>query len=122
MTGTHAIWVESGSTRFLMETTDGLIVDGAKPQEVASGIPAGLKGVADLGDVATRFERLKDVVTQIGKDFAQSIEKIPSPTKAKIEFGITLSGEGGMPMITKTKGEASIRIVIEWSKAVTTTE
>jgi hypothetical protein len=115
----RAIWVESGSKRFLVETDETIAIaaDGAAPKRGAKGVPTGMKPVVDLGQALKRFQQAKDMIVHMGTEFADSIEKMPTPSKASIEFGITLAGETGVPMLTKASGEASIKVCIEWAKA-----
>jgi len=109
----RAIWVEFGSRSFLFETDETIVIE---EQDAPQGKSAGKKAAADLGSALKRFQLAKDMIVQVGTEFAESIERLPDPTRAKIEFGITLAGKSGVPMLTKASDEGSLKVSIEWAK------
>jgi hypothetical protein len=114
----RAIWIEFGSRSFLFETDETVVIEEQDaPRASPPGRPAGRKPAADLGSALKRFQLAKDMIVQVGTEFAESIERLPDPTRAKIEFGITLAGKSGVPMLTKASGEASLKVSIEWAKS-----
>ena len=113
--GRRAIWVEFGSRSFLIETDDTVVIEGQG--KGSAGGPAGMQPAADLASALKRFQHAKDMIVQVGTEFAESVERLPAATKAKIEFGITLAGESGVPMLTKSSDEASLKVTLECAKA-----
>ena len=79
---------------------------------------ASLEGTADAaGDLAGRLERINATILGVCRSVhekAYNALNAAKPKEFEIEFGITLSGEAGIPMVTKGSAEAALKIVARW--------
>ncbi|WP_437534909.1 CU044_2847 family protein [Sorangium sp. So ce726] len=109
----EAIKIQSGTTVLLIETDNEKIVErGGAPQadgELQSG---------SSPDQA--LAKLEEMGSSISLACRSLYGKVVSgmndirPAEFTLEFGIKLAGEGGVPMLTKVSGEASIKVTAKW--------
>jgi hypothetical protein len=80
--------------------------------------PASDQGLADAAsDLAARLEHINDTILGVCRSVhenAYNALHAAKPKEFEIEFGITLSGEAGIPMVTKGSAEAALKIVARW--------
>lgn len=89
----------------------GTMVVAAKP---VGGIPVSAKDiVADLGKISSSIERVSTAVL--------GAVKKAGPSKATVELGFALAIESGqvVALFGKGRGEASISVILEWSRDAT---
>jgi len=76
-------------------------------QEIAGGIPS--------------FEGVTEAIEGIAKALAGTLAKV-TPTKAAVEFGLSIALESGKltALFVKGSGNASVKITLEWAGKATT--
>jgi hypothetical protein len=76
------------------------------------------EGLSDAaGNLAERLERINGTILGVCRSVhenAYNALNAAKPKEFEIEFGITLSGEAGIPMVTKGSAEAALKIVARW--------
>jgi hypothetical protein len=79
---------------------------------------ASTEGLSDAaGDLAERLERINATILGVCRsvhDKAYIALSAAKPKEFEIEFGITLSGEAGIPLVTKGSAEAALKITARW--------
>jgi hypothetical protein len=79
---------------------------------------ASTEGLSDAaGDLAERLERINATILGVCRSVheqAYNALNAAKPKEFEVEFGITLSGEAGIPMVTKGGAEAALKIVARW--------
>jgi Trypsin-co-occurring domain 1 len=73
--------------------------------------------VAD-GDVIAKLEKVTDSIERVSRSVLDALKRT-APTKATAELGFSLAIEAGqlVALFGKGKGEASINVTVEWTKA-----
>lgn len=81
-------------------------------------VVAGTSDVKGVADGLPSFEDVKTVITGIGTDIIDAVKAI-APTKATVEFGLTLTVKEGTltGMLVKGGGEAQLTVTLEWERA-----
>ncbi len=79
---------------------------------------------AFTGTGASGGDRAVDKLSELGESFVDVCRRLATsaeeglkkqrPAEVTVEFGLTLAGEGGVPMVTKASGEASIKVTATW--------
>jgi hypothetical protein len=74
--------------------------------------------VADEKIVAT-LERVTAPIERVSREMLEAVKRV-QPSKATVELGFGLAIEQGqlLTLFGKGKGEASIKVTIEWAKGV----
>ena len=77
--------------------------------------------VAD-NDVVAKLEKVTDSIERVSCELLDALKRA-APTKATVELGFSLAIEAGqlVALFGKGKGEASITVTLEWSKAAEST-
>ena len=68
-------------------------------------------------EYAKEFDRVGDYIMLVCDEIYSRYQKAAvsiRPTELEIEFGIKISGEGGIPFISKGSAEATIRVTANW--------
>jgi hypothetical protein len=109
-----------GGARVLVETdNEGIVV--SSDEQVAShiqGIPKDMTPVGATDALAVKFEEVQELIKICCLSLLDTIKEVNEPDSIGVEFGIKLSGEMGVPMISKASGEANFKISLEWKKPV----
>jgi NTP-dependent ternary system trypsin peptidase co-occuring protein len=76
--------------------------------------------VAD-SDVVAKLGKVTDSIERVSREVLEALKRA-APTKATVELGFSLAIEAGqlVALFGKGKGEASISVTLEWSKAAET--
>jgi hypothetical protein len=65
----------------------------------------------DLEEVGTAIvQTCQQIVTRVSSGLAQG-----RPDELELTFGVSLSAEGGIPLITKASGEATFEVRAQWN-------
>jgi hypothetical protein len=82
------------------------------------GPTAPTEGFADAASNLTeRLERINETILGVCSSVHEKAYNAllsAKPKEFEIEFGITLSGEAGIPMVTKGSAEAALKVVARW--------
>jgi hypothetical protein len=72
--------------------------------------------VDDDAKVIARLEGVTKSIETVGREVLESVKKV-KPAKATVELGFGLALEQGqlVALLGKAKGEASIKVTLEWS-------
>jgi seryl-tRNA(Sec) selenium transferase len=108
-----AITVQAGPEQsILIEVADEpQIIEAARVGGEAAGGVTPEKLLAKLDEVAeTIGETCKALHNKVKKNLAGTF-----PKEMSIEFGVTLAGEAGVPLVTKGSVEAAFKITATWS-------
>ena len=95
------------------------MVDIQRVMDKASRHPEARLGIA-IAPVQTkagmRFEEAVGVLRPIVESVAAQFSGLAHrPDKIEVEFGLKFGGEGGLPIVTKVSGEASLQVTLTWS-------
>jgi hypothetical protein len=74
--------------------------------------------VTDLGAIASSIERVsRDIVERLSHEMLETARKA-GPSKVTVELGFGLAVETGhvVAVLGKGRGEASLRVILEWSR------
>jgi hypothetical protein len=72
-------------------------------------------------DVVAKLGKVTDSIERVSREVLDALKRV-APTKATVELGFSLAVEAGqlVALFGKGKGEASINVTLEWSRAVET--
>ena len=77
-----------------------------------------LRGVTDTAEnVARSLTDVGDVIAKASRDVLESMQAglgALAPDEVELEFGVSLSGEVGIPMVTKASGQATFTVRVCW--------
>jgi Trypsin-co-occurring domain 1 len=81
-----------------------------------------LRAVGVVEDIAERTQRFREIMASTLHGYAemvlnavqQSMKDHLAPDSVKLELGLQLGGEAGVPFVTKGTTQANVRITIEW--------
>jgi NTP-dependent ternary system trypsin peptidase co-occuring protein len=70
-------------------------------------------------DVVAKLGKVTDSIERVSREVLDALKRV-APTTATVELGFSLAIEAGqlVALFGKGKGEASINVTLEWSKAV----
>jgi hypothetical protein len=70
-------------------------------------------------DVVAKLGKVTDSIERVSREVLDALKRA-APTKATVELGFSLAIEAGqlVALFGKGKGEASIAVTLEWSRAV----
>lgn len=94
-----------------------IAVDLGKNQLLAARVEVvGGALVSDDEKVLAKLKGVTQSIETVGREVLESVKKI-SPSKAVVELGFGLALEQGqlVALLGKAKGEASIKVTLEWS-------
>lgn len=114
----RAIIVKTKKSTFLAEVDDTVVVPSklqTDDDDTLQGLPRTLQPISDVYGLERDFADIQELIVSCSNDLFEAIKDIPKPEKVTVEFGITLAGEAGFPMLTKASGEASFNVTIEWA-------
>jgi len=82
---------------------------------------------AALGARSISVEGAVDAVREVGKTIASTCESVfaavradledAMPTELELEFGVSLSAEGGIPLVGKLGTGATFKVTAKWTSA-----
>lgn len=113
--GTHRTPQEKGADLMGHERTITVDLGNGQLIAVAAESSSGSALVADE-DVVARLGRVADSVETVSRQFLDALTRI-SPKRAEVELTFGLAVEAGqlVALLGKAKGEASIRVLLEWT-------
>ena len=103
-----AIEVRGDSGAILIEVSDKFDV-----------VAASSEGTAGASDLANKLEDVADTVSDVCKTLHRKIFAALAEAKPdgfELEFGVTLAGEAGVPLVTKGTAECSFKVTAKWGK------
>lgn len=119
-----AVQMKVGEQTFLVETDETVkvpevtvVVPAEEDADATPRRPGTAREIVSRKDIEQNFADVKQVIISCCNSLYDAVNKIPSPEKFSIEFGVKLAGETGIPMLTKASGEANFKITVEWKKA-----
>lgn len=62
-----------------------------------------------------KFDKLMDTLEYVSSSVSKTAQSL-SPDEFEIELGISITGEMGIPFITKTASEGTLKVTIKWKK------
>ena len=70
------------------------------------------------GDVVAKLEKVTESIERVSRGVLDAVKRV-APTKGTVELGFSLAIESGqlVALFGKGRGEASINVTVEWSKA-----
>jgi len=77
--------------------------------------PQGMQEVVSIEDLKISLDSVKDTIISCCHVLQQAMDAV-APQKFAVEFGIKLSGETGIPMLTKSSLEGNFKVTVEWNK------
>jgi len=108
--------VESEGGKVLFETDLTIEVPGSMIPETARpsfGMRPDQVPIGIVEDVQRQFEDIEGVIVQCAKSVDRLVNHI-APDEISVEFGVTLGGEAGIPLVTKGTASANFKISIKW--------
>ncbi|MCG8328663.1 MAG: hypothetical protein MI974_13305 [Chitinophagales bacterium] len=70
----------------------------------------------DKGNKAGRsFDKLMNTLESISNSVSETAKSL-GPDEFEIELGLSISGEMGIPFVTKTASEGTLKVTIKWKK------
>lgn len=78
-------------------------------------IPEGAEEVVSIEDLKANLDSVKDTIVSCCQVLQEAMKAV-EPEKFAVEFGIKLSGETGIPMLTKSSVEGNFKVTVEWHK------
>lgn len=85
--------------------------------EIAPGISP-LRGAEEsLAAVASGVADVGSVIAQASRDILQTLKEGLEdlvPSDVELEFGVSLRGDAGIPIIAKASGEATFKVRVSW--------
>jgi len=80
--------------------------------------PNPLRGaVENVASAATSISNVGDIIAQSSRDILESMKQglgESTPDEVELEFGVSLKGDFGIPIIAKASGEATFKVRIAW--------
>jgi hypothetical protein len=112
-TTTRAIELETeNKTTFMIEIGDPPeIVGEAFEGGTTVGGTAAEKAIANLKDIGAA---IADVCQSIQEEVEEAMEEAV-PNELTLEFGVKLTGETGIPMLTKVSAEGTLKVTAKWN-------
>ncbi|MEW2498127.1 CU044_2847 family protein [Streptomyces nodosus] len=104
-----AVKFDGGDSIFLIEVTP-LAVDNVDQSKILRGrgtAEQALTGLRQVGDAIV--QTCEDVSAAIRERFAES-----APNELEVKFGVSLSGEGGVPLVGKVKADSTFEVKARW--------
>jgi hypothetical protein len=75
-------------------------------------------GFVGAEDVVEKIDQITDTILQVCRSVHQKAYnclEAAKPKEFEIEFGVTLGGEIGIPLVSKGSAEAQIKVTARWS-------
>ena len=82
-----------------------------------------LQAVGFVDDIEERTKKFKDMLKNSIQNYSAMLitaikdgsEKMTKPDSVALEFGMQISGESGIPFITKGTAQANVKVNISWN-------
>ena len=101
---------------FLIETDDTVEIPMSFNSGNNSNKSSDFVEVSNIDAISEELNGVKRLIANCCNSLHEAFMSIPEPSKCSIEFGVKLTGELGIPMVTKSTGEANFKVSIEWQK------
>ena len=79
----------------------------------AKGMMTVSKKSSSNNDQERKFERLLLTLHHISKGVIKTVQAV-KPEEFELEMGLSLTGELGIPFITKTASEGTFKVTVKW--------
>jgi hypothetical protein len=107
----RAVRGKSGNPAFLIEVVPGDVGDAAQAAVLRGRQPITPDQLVDLEEVGTAIvQTCQQVVERVSSGLAQACSD-----ELELTFGVSLSAEGGIALITKASGEATFEVRAMWN-------
>ena len=113
----RAITMRADGREILVETDEAVVVPRitVTPGGSTRRLPDGAEEVVSIEEFQNSLDSVNDTIVSCCRVLQKSMDAI-SPHKFAVEFSIKLSGEAGIPMLTKSSAEANFMVTVEWQK------
>ncbi|MEU8964849.1 CU044_2847 family protein [Streptomyces sp. NPDC048491] len=102
-----AVQIGDGDSIFLIEVTP--TADQSKILRGRGASEQALSGLRQVGDAIV--QTCEDVSAAIRDRFEDS-----APNELEVKFGVSLSGEGGVPLVGKVKADSTFEVRARWTR------
>ena len=78
---------------------------------------AAAEGTAGLSDVVDKIDSVADTIVEVCSSLHQKAYialGAMKPQSFELEFGVTLAGEAGVPLVTKGTAECTFKVTAKW--------
>jgi Trypsin-co-occurring domain 1 len=107
-----AVTIVQLTDRVLLEPEEGTKLQPAPPPH---------EGAAGLEDAVDRLKDVSDSIAAVCEGIYQTVRErlqaVGAPSEFGLEFGVKLSGELGVPFISKAAGEATFKVTAKWENS-----
>jgi hypothetical protein len=94
--------------------TGPLLVELIPQPEVVSGSTEGMAGVREMaGKLDDAAEAIVQVCLSVREKTLAGLQA-SHPDSLEVEFGISLAGEAGVPLVTKGTAECTFKVTAKW--------
>lgn len=84
---------------------------------VDAGVHAQLEGLRSATDPVSDLRRvgvgIAETCQQVMQSMRHRLDEL-APDEFELKFGVTISAEGGVPLISKASGEATLEVTAKW--------
>ena len=96
-----------------------ILIEVVEPPEIVSaqGTGGAAAGVASPTQVLSKLDEVAETITETCKALFQKVASgfdQGRPDELGVEFGVTLGGEAGIPLVTKGTVEAAFKVMATW--------
>ena len=106
-----AVGIDGSESVFLVEVTP-LAVDSFDQSKI-------LRGRGTPEQALTNLRQVGDAIVQTCEDVSAAIRERfadAPPDELEVKFGVSLSGEGGVPLVGKVKADSSFEVTARWTR------
>jgi hypothetical protein len=114
-----AVVVEGSEGKVLFETDVAVELPAGYSAEVVLGgddMRPEYRAVGRTDDLRRQFREIEETIKECAWSIHGVIKDIPEPEEVAVEFGITLGGEVGVPLVSKGTASANFKVSIKWTK------
>ena len=115
----RALSYNEGGRTFLIEieSADTLEVVGhVGAVEEHPGVVPGMEPAAFMDRLPDALRDLGGLIVASARTLKDVLESVAGPSSIELELGVKFVGELGLPMITKSSGEAAVKVTVKWTK------
>ncbi|MDO0927823.1 CU044_2847 family protein [Streptomyces sp. TG1A-8] len=102
-----AVKIDGSESEFLVEVTP--LAEQSKILRGRGTPEQALTGLRQVGDAIV--QTCEDVSAAIRERFANT-----APNELEVKFGVSLSGEGGVPLVGKVKADSTFEVRARWTR------
>ncbi|MFE9495056.1 CU044_2847 family protein [Streptomyces collinus] len=106
-----AVKIDGSESEFLVEVIP-LAVESVDQSKILRGRGAPEQALTSLRQVGDAIvQTCEDVSAAIRERFAEA-----APNELEVKFGVSLSGEGGVPLVGKVKADSTFEVRARWTR------